>query len=252
MALLHDIATMKLLNEPEPNMKPRMIIFHTLVGSLRGAENFFKKSTNLESHFGVGGSADGDLDGAIWQFVDTEREADANRRANKFAISIETSDGGDPSRPWSPKQIDALLRLTRRLSTLHNIPLRVVTTWNDPVGGLGWHVMFGAPGPWTPVAKSCPGPVRIAQLKNTVFPALGITGPIRGPSGFPGLLKRGSSGDHVCRVQARLRALGHQIADVPGCPFGPQTQKAVEDFQRQRGLAVDGKVGQDTWTALFG
>lgn len=258
MALLQDLATMKLLNEGEPGMKPRIIIFHTMVGGLKACENFFRSSSNLESHFGVGGSTDGDLDGVIWQFVDTAQTADANFKANAFAISIETSDGGDPGRPWSPKQVDALVRLTRRLSALHDIPLRVVTSWNDPVGGLGWHTMFGAPGKWTPVAKNCPGPVRIAQLKNEIFPALGIgaaaQGPVidPGPGGFPGvLLKRGSQGEHVCRVQARLRALGHHVAEVPGCPFGPQTETAVKAFQGQHNLTADGKVGKDTWTALF-
>ena len=30
--------------------------------------------------------------------------------------------------------------------------------------------MFGAPGPWTPVAKSCPGPNRIKQFNNILVP----------------------------------------------------------------------------------
>ena len=42
-----------------------------------------------------------------------------------------------------------------------------------PAGsGIGWHVMFGAPGPWTPVAKSCPGPARVAQARDEIIPAI--------------------------------------------------------------------------------
>jgi hypothetical protein len=73
-----------------------------------------------------------------------------------------------------------------------------------------------------------------------------------GPPPFPGVvLKRGSKGPDVCRVQARLRELGHSIDSIPSCPFGPQTEAAVKAFQRSRNLKDDGKVGKDTWPALF-
>lgn len=70
---------------------------------------------------------------------------------------------------------------------------------------------------------------------------------------FPGglLRRKHSSGEVVCRVQARLRTLGHQIDEVAGCPFGPQTEQAVQTFQRQQGLEADGVVGPRTWQALF-
>ncbi len=252
-----DIATDKLLREPEPSIKPRMVVFHTMVGSLQGTDSFFRHTTSLEAHFGIGGPSDGDLDGAIWQWVDTDRRAQANARANEFAISIETSDGGDPHRPWSPNQVDAMVRLTERLCGVHGIPRRVVTSWNDPEGGLGWHVMFGAPSNWTPVVKTCPGPVRISQLKSVVFPRLGIHDqdplviPVVDPP-WPGVVfGRGVRGDAVCAIQTRLRSFGLSIDTVFGCPFGPQTENAVRAFQTEHGLGVDGKVGRSTWTALF-
>jgi hypothetical protein len=73
-----------------------------------------------------------------------------------------------------------------------------------------------------------------------------------GPPPFPGVvLKPGSQGTDVCRVQARLRKLGHAIDSLPKCPFGPQTEAAVKAFQRSRNLQDDGKVGKLTWAALF-
>lgn len=73
-----------------------------------------------------------------------------------------------------------------------------------------------------------------------------------GPPPFPGVvLKRRSQGADVCRVQARLRELGHAIDSLPSCPFGPQTEAAVKAFQRSRSLRDDGKVGKLTWAALF-
>lgn len=74
-----------------------------------------------------------------------------------------------------------------------------------------------------------------------------------GATGFPGVILRiGSEGEHVCRVQERLRELGFGIDRFSHCPFGPQTKAAVEAFQRQRGLDDDGEVGPITWAALFG
>jgi hypothetical protein len=155
----------------QPAITPRVVIFHTMVGSLAGTERHFRDQTGIESHFGVGGPTDGpDLDGTLWQWMDLDRQADANLNANSFAISVETSDGGDPDRPWSDRQLATLVRLGNWLADHYGIPRRQCPAWDR--SGFGWHVMFGAPGPWTPVAKTCPGPVRIRQLREVVFPAV--------------------------------------------------------------------------------
>ncbi len=69
---------------------------------------------------------------------------------------------------------------------------------------------------------------------------------------FPGVaLKRQDKGDNVGLVQNRLRALGFRIDAIAGNPFGPQTESAVKHFQGQHGLKATGRVGSDTWAALF-
>lgn len=57
------------------------------------------------------------------------------------------------------------------------------------------------------------------------------------------LLKRGSEGEAVARLQTLLRI----VADGQ---FGPSTENAVKIFQKKRGLVVDGKVGPYTWDRL--
>ena len=63
------------------------------------------------------------------------------------------------------------------------------------------------------------------------------------------LVRQGDSGPRVRSVQFLLRAHGAGIA-ADGS-FGPLTHGAVRDFQTQRGLVVDGIVGNQTWPALI-
>ena len=84
-------------------------------------------------------------------------------------------------------------------------------------------------------------------------PEIGDTAPPTTGS-FPGELSRAkrSRGDNVCKVQERLRQLGHSIDRLSSCPFGPQTEAAVKAFQGSKGLPASGVVDRPTWNALFG
>ena len=62
------------------------------------------------------------------------------------------------------------------------------------------------------------------------------------------LLSRGAKGGAVRRLQRALRAAGYLLV-VDGI-FGPATQAAVRQYQRDHGLEVDGVVGPRTWVAL--
>lgn len=50
-------------------------------------------------------------------------------------------------------------------------------------------------------------------------------------------------------IQTALKNAGYYNAVIDG-KIGPQTKKAIEDFQKANGLEVDGKVGPKTWSVL--
>jgi hypothetical protein len=152
--------------QAQPRITPTTIIDHSIVGSAEGAWQMFKERSSLESHFIV------DLNGEIWQLMDTSRQADANLQANRYALSIETADRGNPDiQPWTPQQLDSLAWLHDELVRLHpTIPRRKSRSCADPAG-LGYHTLHGAPSCWTPVSKSCPGAVRKTQWRDVLLPA---------------------------------------------------------------------------------
>lgn len=63
------------------------------------------------------------------------------------------------------------------------------------------------------------------------------------------LLRRGSNGASVMRLQKMLAAQGF-FAVADGI-FGPATEAAVKEFQKAHGLTADGIVGLITWSALL-
>lgn len=160
-------ALAKLIPPPsnDPPIKPRVAILHVDAGNAFSLYDFFRnRSGGIESHFHVR------KDGVIEQYRNIFWQADANRSANDFAVSIETQGLGAGT--WNDAQMASIKRLLIWLNeeTDGAIPLRKVDAWNG--SGIGYHVQFGAPGPWTPVAKSCPGPDRVRQYHDVIVPWL--------------------------------------------------------------------------------
>lgn len=65
------------------------------------------------------------------------------------------------------------------------------------------------------------------------------------------LLSLGDTGEEVRQLHRRLGAAGFLTGPVDNWDvFGPGTQRAVSDFQTDRGLTVTGSCDDDTWSAL--
>lgn len=162
----------KLELQPESDdqaaIKPTQFIVHSLAApwTARRTYEYWRDSTNLESHFGLG------YEGDIAQYIGTETRADANAAANlrsdgTGAVAIETASNLQASDAWTPAQVEQLIQLGVWLHQKHGIPLRICRTADDP--GYGWHAQFTS---WNPNAHACPGAARIKQFREVVFPAI--------------------------------------------------------------------------------
>lgn len=153
----------------DPKIKVVGAILHVDAGNSSSLYTYFNGPSNgIESHFHVR------KDGVVEQYRNTGYEADANYKANSFVeggvrkgyVSIETQ--GLEHGEWNAKQMAAIKELLLWLSETHGFPLDKCSDPKDP--GVGYHTLFGAPGPWTPVSKSCPGPDRKRQFQDELVP----------------------------------------------------------------------------------
>jgi N-acetylmuramoyl-L-alanine amidase-like protein len=176
--------------------KHDVVCLHTMVGYLTTTDAMFKRNgwTGTESHFGVGGKWGGDADkgydGKVFQWGDTAYKADANLDGWDRVISIETADNAPGLvkniQPWTPKQLDAIVKLVAWLCRKHDIPPVLIPDSKPSRRGIGYHQLgcehsrgVGAvPGflvkggeRWSKSeGKECPGPQRIAQVKTIIVP----------------------------------------------------------------------------------
>lgn len=142
------------------------IIFHSTGTKASAAANrryFAQENVPVESTFIV------DYDGGCLQIMESYERADANTTASKRAISVEVV--GEAGEPFTPAQLATILDIADWACRTHPIIRQQIPAHDQ--SGLGWHVMFGAPGPWTSVkGKECPGPQRIRQVRDLIIPAV--------------------------------------------------------------------------------
>lgn len=89
------------------------------------------------------------------------------------------------------------------------------------------------------------------ECNNQGFSKQNVDG-IAGPATLAGCptLKKGVSGNITKLLQEKLVKLGYTTNGVDGI-FGNGTYSAVREFQKTRGLSIDGVVGQNTWRKLL-
>lgn len=162
-----------------------------MVGYLASTDDMFEKNgyTGTESHFGVGGKWGSDkskeLDGVVYQWQDTDYQADANLEGGWHVISIETADNApkfpNDIEPWTPKQEKAIVNLIAELCIKYDIPPELIPDTRPSRKGLAYHAQGCTPNivaggeAWSSSkGKECPGRTRIRQFKEIIIPAVQV------------------------------------------------------------------------------
>lgn len=155
-------------SDAQPAIRPTQLIVHSIIApwTARRTYEYWRDSTNLESHFGIGYAGD------IGQYIGTETRADANAGANRRsdgtgAVSVETASNLQGSDPWTAGQLEELIKLGVWLHQHHKVPLRICRSHTDP--GFGYHSQFSQ---WSTSGTACPGKARIKQFREVVFPGI--------------------------------------------------------------------------------
>lgn len=159
----------KLELQPESDAQaaiaPTQFILHSIAApwTVQRIYEYWRDSTNLESHFGLA------YDGDLGQFIGTQTRADANMYANVRAVSVETASNDQHTDPWTDAQVEKLIDLGVWLNQTHGIPAKIPGAWDQP--GMGFHSMFPQ---WSDGGTACPGDARRAQFRNFILPGIQI------------------------------------------------------------------------------
>ncbi|MBD0336120.1 MAG: peptidoglycan-binding protein [Cyanobacteria bacterium Co-bin13] len=117
--------------------------------------------------------------------------------------------------------------------------------WRSGAAVVTGLLSFVAAGSETGWARSQPAlPSSYLSLRSLSQPPTAPQPPQEEP-----LLRPGSRGPTVLKLQQHLERLGYYTSPVDGL-YSAATAAAVRDFQRQHDQVDDGVVGADTWQAL--
>jgi hypothetical protein len=267
-------------SDDQPAITPTQFIAHSIAAPWTPGRiyAYWRDSTNLESHFGVG------YDGSLAQFIGTQTRADANMHANRRpdgtgAVSAETASNLQHTDPWTPEQVETLIKLGVWLHREHGLPLRICRTHDDP--GYGYHRLFPE---WSAGGTACPGDVRVRQFLEEVFPGIvaraAAAAPVPptpdapappavpAPAPAPAVARYqvtigglqygyGAHGDHVTRVGQALVATGHggHYRSGPGPDWTDADTENYADYQHSLGYGgtdADGVPGEASLRRLLG
>jgi hypothetical protein len=242
----------------------RVIAFHTTEGSTT-AESLRNWLTNPSSkvsyHFAVDMSHGDD-----WaaQFVRDGDRAWAQASYNGQALSIAFCTPGGAASGWSRStwlskgvMLTAAARLAGELARQFGIPLTQLSSSGAQGSGRGLceHKNFGSGGgnhtdcgsgfPMDEIIKRAGGS---ASAPPSSPPASGGAAPAFTASPYFGR-DRNSTHPDVRTWQNKMKSRGWAI--TVDQQFGPASEDVCKKFQREKGLAVDGKVGPQTWSATW-
>jgi peptidoglycan hydrolase-like protein with peptidoglycan-binding domain len=104
-------------------------------------------------------------------------------------------------------------------------------------------------------ATETPVALQEAQVAQVTEPSQTVATETIPPTAAPQIAEKAmapvveKAADRSKEVQTALKNAGFYAGTIDG-KIGPKTKKAIEDFQKAKGLKIDGKVGPKTWAEL--
>jgi peptidoglycan hydrolase-like protein with peptidoglycan-binding domain len=207
---------------------PTDIVLHWMDGTLAGADaRFANPAEQVSATYGI----ENTTEHQYVQIADTSWNS-GSKAENLISVSIEHS--AAPGRPASAATIAT--SVNRMVTLIRTVPtLSVDRIWP--------HNRF--------YATECPGTLPVAAMIAAVRTTLhGNPAPTPAPPNGPPYIGypvwEGHCSAYLTKmIQTRLSIPADGI-------WGPITDSAVRGFQRSHGLTVDGIVGPQTWSELWG
>ena len=150
---------------------------------------------------------------------------------NSSFIGIEAENSGSQTDPWPDVQMDAYRRGAAAILSRIGADAEMCCGHREYAPGRKPDPLFDMGSFRTEVRD-------IMRGVGTVRPPI----PAVDASGKP-TLRRGARGDLVKAIQTRVQL-------NPDGVFGPRTEAAIRQFQRDHGLVPDGIVGPKTWALI--
>ena len=226
------------------NKISKITIHHTAVvnASLQAIGNGFSGSRVASANYGI------DSDGNVGMYVEEQYRAitSSNTANDSKAVTIEVMNcKGSPNWEVSDKALAALIELCVDICKRNGIAKLSYT--GDKSGNLTRHNMFAA--------TTCPGPYLQGKFPYIVTEVnRRLSAEKKGDYTMEMRnLETGCAGEDVRALQILLMGRGYDCgnAGADGV-FGSKTDTAVRNYQKDKGLAVDGIAGKNTMGSLLG
>ena len=248
---------------PSPNYSSRsgalvrLIVIHTAEGALTYeslGSYFANPSSGVSSHVGIDDTPD-----TVGEYVRPDQKAWTQGNANPVAVAAELcAFAAWSSAEWfeHPTMLDNCAAWVAEEAARFAIPLVELTPAEAQGSGVGvcqhadlgsWgggHVDCGPGFPLDTVLEMARG--------GAPAPPAAPAGPGPAAPPWPGrylAYPPVMQGSDVSAWQTQMASRGWDI--VADGQYGPQSQTVCRQFQAEKGLAVDGVVGPDTWAAAW-
>jgi hypothetical protein len=247
---------------PSPNYSSRsgsvrLIVLHTAEGAktIESLGSFFSSSSSgVSSHTGADDKAN-----TVGEYVKPDKKAWTQGNANSVAVAIEMcAFAAWSTAEWDkhPNMLNNVAAWIAEEAGRFGIPIvrlspaqaqgsgRGVCQHVDLGSWGGGHVDCGAGFPMDRVLQMAGGKPGTTPPPSGAPPSTGAAPP------YPGTLLRDFTQGHgtaTWQQQMKHRGWSISVDDM----YGPQSANVCTQFQREKGLQVDGVVGPETWNATW-